>query len=65
MIKEQLIRTVDYTNVMYADFAIVTVTLLTALFWQEQRWFLVGFGGIYLAATLGFHFTLLPEGWTY
>ncbi|SVC38782.1 uncharacterized protein METZ01_LOCUS291636 [marine metagenome] len=50
---------------MYADFAIVTVTLLTALFWQEQRWYLLGFGGIYLAATLGFHFTLLPEGWNY
>jgi hypothetical protein len=58
--KEQLIRTIDYTNVMYADFAIVVVVLITALFWAEQRWFLMGLGGVYLFATLGFHFDLLP-----
>ena len=56
MAKEQLIRTVDYTNVMYADFAIVIAVFLTALFWAEQRWFLVGLGGVYLLATVGFHF---------
>ncbi len=58
--KEQLIRTIDYTNVMYADFLIVVVVLITALFWAEQRWFLMGLGGVYLFATLGFHFDLLP-----
>tara|TARA_B100001105_G_scaffold255226_1_gene253616 strand:+ start:1445 stop:1633 length:189 start_codon:yes stop_codon:yes gene_type:complete len=58
--KEQLIRTIDYTNVMYADFAIVIAVLITALFWKEQRWFLVGMGSVYLFATMGFHFDLLP-----
>ena len=58
--KEQIIRTIDYTNVMYADFAIVVAVLITALLWAEQRWFLVGMGSVYLFATLGFHFDLLP-----
>jgi|ETN07SMinimDraft_1059922.scaffolds.fasta_scaffold130267_1 hypothetical protein len=65
MVKEQLIRTVDYTNVMYADFTIVIVAFLLSLFWKEQRWFLMGLGGVYLFATIGFHFTILPEGWNY
>jgi hypothetical protein len=50
---------------MYADFTIVIVAFLLSLFWKEQRWFLMGLGGIYLFATIGFHFTILPEGWNY
>ena len=55
MAKEQLIKTVDHTNVMYADITIIIAVFIAALFWTEQRWFLVALGGVYLLATVGFH----------
>ena len=56
-----MVVTIDYTNVMYADFTIVALTFLAAIFWREQRGYLFGFGGLYLMATIGFHFGIFPD----
>jgi len=55
MAKEQLVKTVDYTNVMYADITIIIAVLLISLFWKEQRLFILGAGFIYTLAALGYH----------
>jgi hypothetical protein len=55
----------DYTLTKYIDFAICTAVVIAAILWKEQRWYLVGFGGVYLLATLGFHYDFLPEDFSY
>ncbi|SVD13067.1 uncharacterized protein METZ01_LOCUS365921, partial [marine metagenome] len=45
--KEQLVRTIDYTNVLYADITIGVVTLLLGLIlWKNKtyRWPLIVLG---------------------
>jgi len=56
--KEQLVRTIDYTNVLYADITIGVVTLLLGLIlWKNKtyRWPLIVLGLLYLTFTLLWH----------
>ena len=56
--KEQLVWTTDYTNVLYADIVIgTTVILLGLIMWRNTtwRWPLLGCGVIYCVSTLLWH----------
>ena len=56
--KEQLVRTIDYTNVLYADITIGVVTvLLGVILWNNRtyRYPLIVLGLLYLTFTLLWH----------
>ena len=56
--KEQLVRTIDYTNVLYADITIGVVTVLLGLIlWKNRtyRYPLIVLGLLYLTFTSLWH----------
>ena len=54
--KTELVKTVDYTNVLIADISIVIFFLLLTLFWREQRLGLFVGALIYGLFTVLWHF---------
>lgn len=55
-----MIKTTDYTNVLYADITIGVVTLLLGLIlWKNKtyRWPLIVLGPLYLTFTLLWHYS--------
>ncbi len=58
--KEQLVRTIDYTNVFIADITIGVVTLLLGIIlWKNKtyRWPLIVLGPMYLTFTMLWHYS--------